>query len=118
MQVEATGSLPLTQPYRTTSGISISFRRGDIMQPLDFFSGAGWFSDAPAFREVYRSYSRLWLPIPFVSIRIGSWGWYFGPKAFGVDSDAYKRFLATPDVYVGSVAIMLFSWRMTRNIGG
>lgn len=111
MNVSATGALAPTSPYRATNGITFSWRRGDVVQPLDFFSGAGWFSDSPPFREVYRSYTRL--PLPFVSIKLGRFGWYFGAKIFGVDSESYKRFLATPDVYAGSLAMMLFSWRMT-----
>lgn len=112
MKVTFTGSLPLTSDWLPANGFLLSWRRGDVVQPLDFFSGAGWFANVPPFREVYRSYTRI--PLPFVTMRIGHWGWYFGAKGFGVDSDSYKNFLATPDVYVGSQAIMLFSFRMTR----
>lgn len=92
---------PLTSPFRSKSGIFIELRGGDYLCPI----GEGsWFSP-PYFAKVSRRYfSRAWLP--FVSIRIGSWGCYFGAKAYGADSDAYKNFMDEKDVYVGSTAIM------------
>lgn len=114
MKVKASGTLPITQPFRSTNGITISWRTGDIVQPLDFWSGRGWFSDAEAFREVYWSYTRI--PLPFVTMRLGWWGFCFGAKGFGVDSESYKRWLPEGEIFEGSQAIMLFTFRMTTTL--
>jgi len=114
MKATSTGALPITKPFRESSGISFSWRRGDILQPLDYWSADGWFSNSPPWREYYRGYTRL--PLPFISIRIGRWGFYAGAKGFGVDKEDYLRWVPAREVFDGSTAIML-SIRMTTNLG-
>ncbi len=101
---------PLTSPFRKKNGIFIELRGGDYYCPI----GEGsWFSP-PYFEKISRRYfKRAWLP--FISIRIGSWGCYFGAKAYGVDSPAYKNYMDENEVYPGSVALMK-SARMTTKL--
>lgn len=92
----------LTSPFLENNGIFIEFRGGDFCHPKG--STGNWFTP-PYFTEVIRKYFSKPI-IPFISYRIGNKGGYFGAKAYGVDSEAYKNWLPPEEVYDGSYAIM------------
>lgn len=104
---------PLVKPFLEKSGIFVEFRGGDFIFP----KGKGeWFKPPYFPKGVFRSFL-TWPWLPFITIRIGNWGMYFGAKAFGVDAPAYKEWMCDPaEVYDGSQAIM-FSIRMSRALG-
>jgi hypothetical protein len=93
---------------KTKFGLILGLRGGNVVQPL----GSGDWFKPPYFSSVLKFYIPLPL-LPWFTIRIGKFGFYFGAKAFGVDSDAYKNWLPPEEVYDGSVAVMLCSMRFT-----
>lgn len=97
---------------------------GDLLSP-DVSSGAmrpgreregrNWFTVIPdTVRRAVHGKPRK----PFVSVRVGRFGFYLGHKVFGVDSEAYRDYpLVRPeDVYDGSRAITGFTARMSFNL--
>lgn len=113
---------PTTSPYRATNGITFDLRGGDVVQPLAWTASnpdgsSAWFMP-PYFKRWLRFYMPLPI-LPWLSIRVGRFGFYFGAKCFGVDSEAYKGWFAKTaqsDVYVGSRAVMLLTARFTGKL--
>lgn len=104
---------PITSPYPTSSGIIVHLIGGDVVQPL---GGGDWFKP-PYFNRVFRSYTRIPF-MPFISVRLGRFGFYAGSKVFGVDSPAYLVWMVPKEeVYEGSLAMMACSIRGSRSIG-
>lgn len=113
-----------TAPYPKRSGIKLRLMGGDMLQP-EIKSGTprpgreketrNYFNTIPTtiVRAVYARARK-----PFVSVRIGRFGFYAGHKVFGVDSEAYKDFplVLASDVYDGSQALSGFTWRFTTNL--
>ena len=100
----------LTNPKRSTFGVTLALRWGDVCHPL----GAGAWFKPPYFTRLLR----FWCPLPLLPwISWNLWGWrgYLGAKVFGMDSEAYKQWpaLATEQdqIYPGSLAIQ-FSGRL------
>ncbi len=105
-------SPPQNYPYpKSTFGIILGLRGGDVIQPL----GEGNWFEAPYFKDVLHFYLPIPL-IPWFSIRIGKFGFYIGAKAFGVDNEPYKNWLPPEEVYDGSIATMLCSFRFTGSL--
>lgn len=86
-----------TDPWKS----GIFFRGGDICDP---FNGK-WF-DPPYPTRIWRTYCPLPI-LPFISIKIGRFGIYFGFKLYGADSEHYLNWMDTKDVYPGSQALCL-----------
>ena len=115
------GAEPTTAPYRSTTGVSFDLRGGDVVQPLALSvtnadGSSRWFTP-PGFPRVLRF--RMPLPLlPWISVRIGRFGFYAGAKCFGMDSAAYPDTLGVPsvEIYSGSKAIMLFTMRFTGQL--
>ena len=92
-------------------GVLIAFRGGNVIYPL----GKGNWFQPPYFTRVINFW--LGLPLlPYIALRHGRFGFYFGAKGFGVDAPAYKNWLPPEEVYPGSLAVMLISIRMTSNL--
>lgn len=106
-QITTSPDLPLTSPYRTTNGVTLAFRWGDVCHPIG--SSGNWFTP-PYFTKVLRFYSRI--PLPFITLKFGGFRAYVGAKIWGCDSDAYKNWLPKEIVYEGSQAIQ-FSIRLS-----
>lgn len=107
------GGEPLTTPYPSKSGFIFRLLGGDVIYPL---GNGDWFRP-PYFDRVIRFFMPI--PImPFLSIRLGRFGFYFGCKVFGVDSPAYANWMCDrSQVYPGSQSMMLISIRFTRALG-
>ncbi len=101
-QITTTPALPPTTPFRKTNGITLALRGGDVCHPL----GTGDWFKPPYFTNVLRGYVS-WPILPYITWRWGQRAGYVGAKIYGVDSDAYRNWLPTEDVYVGSLALML-----------
>jgi hypothetical protein len=99
---------PLTDPKRSTFGITLALRGGDVCHPLG--AEGKWF-EPPYFDR----FLRFWCPIPilpYLAWNLFGWRGYFGAKIYGVDSPAYKNWPGLADeVYDGSQAIH-FSGRL------
>lgn len=108
-QLTTSPDLPLTTPYRTTNGITLALRWGDVCHPLG--STGNWFTP-PYFTKVLRFYS--YCPLPFLTLKFGGFRMYIGTKVYGVDSEAYKNWLPAEVVYNGSQAIQ-FSIRLSTS---
>ena len=104
-------------------GFIFALRGGDMMSPSGWelrpeaTAGAkpGFFNAIP--KHVRRLY--FWLPVlPFFSYRKGTFGFYIGWKAFGVDSAAYKDFpgVNPAEVHAGSIALSGFTARVTTKL--
>lgn len=109
-QITTHPSQPLIAPFRSTSGITLALRWGDVLHPL----GKGDWFNPPYFKHILRFYCPLPL-LPFISWRFGKVGGYLGAKAYGADSDAYKNWMPPQDVYPGSVALQ-FSIRLYASL--
>ena len=100
----------LTNPKRSTFGITFALRWGDVLHPLG--SGGNWFRE-PYFTRVLRFYS--YVPLPFITWNLWGWRGYLGAKFYGVDAPEYKLWPAMKglehEVYPGSQAIQ-FSARL------
>lgn len=98
---------PLTSPFPLRDGFFFALRSGDLCSP------DSWKTPV----RVRRAYVRF---RPFASFRRGSFGFYLGWKAFGVDNEDLKRFPAInpSEVYPGSVALQGLTIRFSRNVGG
>ena len=114
MNVFGTGPKPpQNHTWRTTNGVSLYFRGGDVYRP-DIRNGwprrgyedddRDWFNTHP--KSAWRWHCK-WPVLPFLTFKWGSFGMYVGFKAFGVDSEAYRDFplMQRADVYNGSVAL-------------
>lgn len=99
----------LTSPFRSTNGITLTFRTGDVCHP----KGLGKWFEPPYFSEVLRFKTKI--PLPFISYRWGDKGGYIGAKVYGADSEAYKNWMKPEDVYEGSQA-MHFSMRVWASL--
>ena len=96
----------ITNPKRSTFGITFALRWGDVCHPLG--SEGNWFKE-PYFEKVLRFYS--YFPLPFIAWNLWGWKGYAGlSKVYGVDSDAYKLWPAMKgrehEIYPGSQAMM------------
>ena len=98
----------ITNPKRSTFGITLALRWGDVCHPL----GSGDWFNPPYFNKVLRYYS--YLPMPFISWNLFGWRGYLGAKVYGADAEAYKNWMNVNDVYDGSQAIQ-FSGRLSIN---
>lgn len=85
--------------FRTTTGIDVVWRGGDVIRPLD----GNWFNP-PFPRWVVKCFCP-WRILPFIRWRFGSTVGYLGFKAFGVDSEHYENWLPAARVAVGSAAL-------------
>jgi hypothetical protein len=72
------------------------------------------FGSLPSLTSPFRESTGITLPLPFLSVRIGSWGAYLGMKIYGADSPTYT-WLDPSEVYPGSIAMHL-SARMTLKV--
>lgn len=95
----------LTNPKRSTFGVTFALRWGDVCHPL----GQGDWFKAPYFSRVLRFYS--YIPLPFIAWNLFGWCGYLGAKVYGADSPAYVNWMNATDVYEGSQAIQ-FSGRL------
>jgi len=98
--------VPTTAPKRSTFGVTLALRWGDVCHPL----GTGDWFKPPYFTRILR----FWCPFPILPwISWNLWGWcgYLGAKIYGADSEAYKNWMPAEDVYEGSQAIQ-FSGRL------
>lgn len=96
----------ITNPKRSTFGITFALRWGDVLHPLG--QDGNWFKE-PYFTRILRFYS--YIPLPFIAWNLWGWRGYAGlSKVYGVDSDAYKLWPAMKglehEVYPGSQAMM------------
>ena len=88
----------ITNPKRSTFGITFALRWGDVAHP----TGPGnWFSE-PYFKTALRFWS--WFPLPWITWNIFGWRGYLGAKFYGADSPTYT-WLKPEEVYPGSQAI-------------
>lgn len=97
----------ITNPKRSTFGITLALRWGDVLHPMG--QEGNWFKE-PYFTKILR----FWCPIPILLfITWNLWGWrgYLGAKVYGADSPEYKNWMPSEDVYEGSQAIQ-FSGRL------
>ena len=104
---------PLTTPYPKSTGIILRLLGGDVIYPLG--SEGNWFKE-PYFKHRIKFYMPIPI-LPFISVRIGRFGFYFGSKPFGVDAPEYAHWMCKPeDVYEWSQALMLISIRFTGSL--
>ena len=96
-----------TNPKRSSFGITLALRWGDVCHPLG--SDGNWFH-APYFERVLRFWS--YFPLPFIAWNLWGWRGYLGAKVYGADSEAYKNWMNPADVGEGSQAIQ-FSGRFS-----
>ena len=96
----------ITNPKRSTWGITLALRWGDVCHPLG--SDGNWFKE-PYFEKVLRFWS--YFPLPFISWNLWGWRGYLGAKVYGADAPEYKFWMNPDDVYDGSQAIQ-FSGRL------
>lgn len=103
----------ITNPKRSTFGITFALRWGDVCHPLGKGTNdAGqslWFHP-PYFKRVWRFYS--YLPLPWITWNLWGWRGYLGAKVYGADSPEYLNWMPAEDVYEGSQAIQ-FSGRLS-----
>lgn len=99
----------ITNPKRSSFGITLAFRWGDVCHPLG--SEGNWFHE-PYFTRVLRFYS--YVPLPFIAWNLWGWRGYLGAKVYGADSPTYIGWLKPEEVYTGSLAIQ-FSARLSIN---
>lgn len=104
-------------------GVKMRLMGGDLLSP-DIGSGKlrpgrdkrNFFSVIPGTvkRAVYEKPCK-----PFLSVRLGRFGFYVGHKVFGVDSEAYLDYplVFHDDVYSGSQALSGFTGRVSTRIG-
>lgn len=91
-----------TNPKRGRPGITLALRWGDVCDP--YLDPDGWFGpEKPRF--VLRFWSRI--PLPWISWNLWGWRGYLGWKIYGVDSDAYRAWIAHGEIYQGSRALCL-----------
>ncbi len=89
----------ITNPKRSTFGVTLALRWGDVCHPL----GQGDWFNPPYFSKVLRFYS--YIPLPWISWNLFGWRGYAGAKIYGADSGAYKNWMRPEDVYPGSLAL-------------
>jgi len=109
-QITTNPDQKLTSPFRSTNGITLALRGGNILDP--YFDPDGWFwSKKPSF--VLNFYVPIPI-LPYITVKFGKYGFYAGFKAYGVDSDAYiDQLCPKEDVYEGSQALS-FSVRFSQ----
>lgn len=96
----------ITNPKRSTWGVTFALRWGDVLHPLG--DEGNWFKP-PYFTRILRFYS--YIPLPFITWNLWGWRGYLGAKVYGADAPEYKNWMPSEDVYVGSQAIQ-FSGRL------
>lgn len=96
----------ITNPKRSTFGITLALRWGDVLHPLG--QEGNWFKP-PYFTRILRFYS--YVPLPFVAWNLWGWRGYLGAKVYGADAPEYTNWMPVEDVYEGSQAIQ-FSGRL------
>jgi hypothetical protein len=96
----------ITNPKRSTFGITFALRWGDVLHSLG--SDGNWFKP-PYFTRILRFYS--YVPLPFIAWNLWGWRGYLGAKVYGADAPEYEEWMPHTDVYVGSQAIQ-FSARL------
>lgn len=96
----------ITNPKRSTFGITFALRWGDVLHPLG--QDGNWFKP-PYFTRILRFYS--YVPLPWITWNLWGWRGYLGAKIYGADSEAYKNWMPVAEVYAGSQAIQ-FSARL------
>jgi hypothetical protein len=96
----------ITNPKRSTFGVTFALRWGDVCHPLG--SDGNWFKE-PYFTKVLRFWS--YFPLPFIAWNLFGWRGYLGAKVYGADAPEYKFWMNPADVYAGSQAIQ-FSGRL------
>jgi hypothetical protein len=96
----------ITNPKRSTFGVTLALRWGDVLHPLG--QEGNWFKP-PYFTRILRFYS--YVPLPFIAWNLWGWRGYLGAKVYGADAPEYKFWMNPDDVYVGSQAIQ-FSARL------
>lgn len=117
----------ITNPKRSTFGVTLALRWGDVLHPLG--QEGNWFKE-PYFTKMLRFYMPMAIPVlaccmwmvaltllavhvewyalaalptyllipgAFLSWNLFGWRGYLGAKVFGVDSDAYKLWPAMKD---------------------
>lgn len=95
----------ITNPKRSSFGVTFALRWGDICHPI----GTGSWFDPPYFSRVLRFNS--YIPLPWVTWNLFEWKGYLGAKVYGADSPEYVNWMDAKDVYDGSQAIQ-FSGRL------
>jgi hypothetical protein len=96
----------ITNPKRSTFGITFALRWGDVLHPLG--QEGNWFK-GPYFTRIWRFY--CYVPLPFIAWNLWGWRGYLGAKIYGADAPEYLNWMPTEDVYEGSQAIQ-FSARL------
>jgi hypothetical protein len=96
----------LTNPKRSTFGITFALRGGDVLHPL----GQGDWFKPPYFSRVLRFWCALPI-LPFITWNLWGWKGYLGAKVYGADSPEYLNWMDFNDVGPGSQAIQ-FSGRL------
>lgn len=96
----------ITNPKRSSFGVTLALRWGDVCHPL----GQGDWFNPPYFAKVLRFFS--YVPLPFLSWNLWGWRGYIGAKVYGADSPTYTNWMPAVDVYRGSQAIH-FSARLS-----
>jgi hypothetical protein len=95
----------ITNPKRSTFGVTLALRWGDVLHPLG--QDGNWFKP-PYFTRIWRFYSIV--PLPWITWNLWGHRGYAGCKVFGVDSPAYRLWPAMMgmqhEVYEGSQALM------------
>ena len=90
----------------------IYFRGGDVVRPL----GGQWFG--PQYPERYTHFFCPWRILPFISVKVGRFGFYAGFKCFGVDRPEYYAWFDEEhldEIYDGSNALCpSFRWSNSR----
>ena len=111
MEVLSKGEpLPLQHfSFLERNGVHFSLRGGDWIYPWK----GNWF-DPPYFKHVVHFYCPIRV-LPWLTVRLGRFGFYIGWKAFGVDSEHYLKWMPREWVYQGSVA-MHPSMRASRSL--
>lgn len=100
-------SQPLTSPFPLRNGVFVALRSGD------FYSPDSWKVD-----EVTKYKRGTVRNRPFVSFRMGRFGFYVGWKVYGADTDNQRKMpgILPEDVYEGSVAMQGCTIRFTRGL--
>jgi hypothetical protein len=127
----------ITNPKRSSFGITLALRWGDVCHPLG--QDGNWFHE-PYFTKVLRFYMPMAIPVlafvawlialvllavnvqwwallslptfllipgAFITWNLFGWRGYLGAKVYGADAPEYKFWMNPDDVYTGSQAIQL-----------
>ena len=97
---------PLTKPFPATDGVFVAFRSGDLYSP------DSWSKPT----RCYRTFASI--PRPFLSFKWGRFGFYFGWKVWGCDTEKQLVQIGINpiEVYQGSVAMQGFTLRFSTSV--